>query len=43
MFKTAHDAANREVVRAELNLIGIAMRAERKVIDKIVDGLKFHS
>ena len=47
MFKTTHDAANREVVkaviRAELNLVGIAMRAERKVIDKIVDGLKFHS
>jgi hypothetical protein len=38
---------NREVVkaviRAELNLVGLAMRAERKVIDKIVDGLKFHS
>lgn len=47
MFKTSHDAANREAVRAvartELNLVGIAMRAERKVIDKIVDGLKFHS
>lgn len=47
MFRTTHDAANREVVRAvaraELNLVGIAMRAERKVIDKIVDGLKFHS
>jgi hypothetical protein len=47
MFKTSHDAANREVVkvvaRADLNLVGIAMRAERKVIDKIVDGLKFHS
>lgn len=47
MFKTTHDAANREVVKAvartELNLVGIAMRAERKVIDKIVDGLKFHS
>ena len=23
--------------------VGLAMRAERKVIDKIVDGLKFHS
>jgi len=23
-------------------LVGLAMRAERKVIDKIVDGLKFH-
>jgi hypothetical protein len=46
MFKTTHDAANREavrtVVRTELNLVGLAMRAERKVIDKIVDGLKFH-
>jgi hypothetical protein len=28
--------------RAELNVVGLAMRAERKVIDKIVDGLKFH-
>lgn len=47
MFTTTHDAANREAVRAvaraDLNLVGIAMRAERKVIDKIVDGLKFHS
>jgi len=47
MFRTNHDAANREVVRAvaraELNLVGLAMRAERKLIDKIVDGLKFHS
>jgi hypothetical protein len=47
MFKTTHDAANREVVkaviRADLNLVGLAMRADRKVTDKIVDGLKFHS
>jgi len=47
MFKTTHDAANREAVRTvartDLNLVGLAMRAERKVIDKIVDGLKFHS
>jgi len=47
MFKTAHDEANRAVVRAvaraDLNLVGLAFRAERKVIDKIVDGLKFHS
>jgi len=46
MFKTTHDAANRAVVkavaRAHLNLVGLAMRAERKVIDKVVDGLKFH-
>ena len=47
MFRTTHDAANRAAVkavaRADLNLVGLAMRAERKVIDKIVDGLKFHS
>jgi hypothetical protein len=47
MFKTSHDAANRgavrAVARADLNLVGIAMRAERNAIDKIVDGLKFHS
>lgn len=47
MFATTHDAANRAAVkavaRADLNLVGLAMRAERKVIDKIVDGLKFHS
>ena len=47
MFATTHDAANRKAVkavsRADLNLVGIAMRAERKVIDKIVDGLKFHN
>ena len=47
MFRTAHDAANRAVVKAvqrsDLNLVGLAVRAERKVVDKIVDGLKFHS
>ena len=47
MFKTTHDQANRAAVkavaRADLSLVGIAMRAERKVIDKIVDGLKFHT
>jgi hypothetical protein len=30
-------------IRADLNLVGLAMRAEPKVIDKIVDGLKFHA
>src|SRR5215216_52477 len=47
MFKTTHDAANRAVVkavpRADLNLVGLAFRAERKVIDKVIDGLKFHA
>jgi hypothetical protein len=47
MFKTTHDAANREAVKAvargDLNLVGLAVRAERKVVDKILDGLKFHA
>jgi hypothetical protein len=47
MFSTTHDSANREVVkaaqRADLNLVGIAIHAERRVVDKIVDGLKFHT
>ncbi|MDT5085296.1 MAG: hypothetical protein QOJ61_2339, partial [Mycobacterium sp.] len=30
-------------IRADLNLVGLAMRAERKMIDKIADGLKLHS
>ena len=47
MFKTTHDEANRAAVkalaRADLNLVGLAFRGDRKVIDKVVDGLKFHS
>jgi hypothetical protein len=47
MFKTTHDEANRAAVKAvprpDLNLVGLAVRAERKVVDKIIDGLKFHS
>lgn len=47
MFATTHDAANRAAVQAvsrpELNLVGLAFRAERKTIDKVVDGLKFHA
>jgi hypothetical protein len=46
MFITSHDAANRAVVKAvarpNLNLVGLALRAERKVIDKVINGLKFH-
>ena len=41
MFSTTHDAANRDAVRSvereQLNLVGLAFRAERKVVDKIVD------
>ncbi|HCI81793.1 MAG TPA: DUF2000 domain-containing protein [Ktedonobacter sp.] len=46
MFSTTHDAANRDEVRSvereNLNLVGLAIRADRKVVDKIVDKLKFH-
>jgi hypothetical protein len=44
-FRTTQDAVRREGEGGDprqLNLVGLAMRAERKVIDKIVDGLKFH-
>jgi hypothetical protein len=47
LFATDHDEANRAAVRAvpseHLDLVGIAFRAERKVVDKIVDRLRFHS
>ena len=46
LFETGHDEANRaamSVVPAdELDLVGIAFRAERKVVDKVVDRLRFH-
>lgn len=46
LFTTDHDEANRAAVarvRAEeLDLVGIAFRAERKTVDKVVDRLRFH-
>jgi len=46
LFATSHDEANRAAVAAvaaqDLDLVGIAFRAERKVVDKIVDRLRFH-
>jgi hypothetical protein len=47
LFATGHDEANRAAVAAvaveNLDLVGIAVRADRKAVDKIVDRLKFHS
>jgi len=47
MFATGHDAANRAVVAAlsteALDLVGLAMWGERKLVDKALDGLKLHS
>jgi hypothetical protein len=46
LFTTNHDEANRAAVAAvseeELDLVGVAFRAERKTVDKIVDRLRFH-
>ena len=46
LFTTNHDEANRGAVAAvatdDLDLVGIAFRAERKTVDKIVDRLRFH-
>jgi hypothetical protein len=46
LFETNHDEANRAAVAAvpadELDLVGIAFRAERKTVDKVVDRLRFH-
>ena len=46
LFATNHDEANRAAVSVvaadDLDLVGIAVRAERKAVDKIVDRLGFH-
>jgi hypothetical protein len=46
LFSTDHDEANRAAVARvpfeELDLVGIALRAERKVVDRVVDRLRFH-
>ncbi len=46
LFETNHDDANRAAVAVvaadDLELVGIAFRAERKTADKIVDRLRFH-
>jgi hypothetical protein len=46
LFATSHDAANRAAVAAvpadELDLVGIALRAERKVVDRVLDRLRRH-
>jgi hypothetical protein len=46
LFATNHDEANRAAVASvaahDLDLVGIAFRAERKTVDKVVDRLRFH-
>jgi len=47
MFSTGHDAANRETVKArqpeEMSIAGLALREERKLVDKITKGSKMHA
>jgi hypothetical protein len=46
LFETNHDEANRAAVAAvpaeALDLVGIGFRADRKVVDKVVDRLHLH-
>jgi hypothetical protein len=46
LFETNHDDANRAAVAVvaadDLDLVGIAFRAERRTVDKVVDRLRFH-
>ena len=46
MFATGHDAANRAAVRKyetdALNLVGLGLRDEKKIVDKITKGAKMH-
>ncbi len=46
LFATGHDEANRAAVRAvpsaELDLVGLALRAPHKAADGVLRGLKRH-
>ena len=46
MFKTGHDAANRATVKQyvpeAMNLVGLALRDEKKIVDKINKGGTMH-
>jgi hypothetical protein len=47
MFSTGHDAANRAAVRqvpaGNLNIVGLAIREDKKVVDKVTKGAKLHA
>ena len=46
MFSTGHDDANRAVFAehdaTEANTVGIALRADKKIVDKITKGARMH-
>jgi hypothetical protein len=47
LFSTQHDEANRAAVAAvtadELEIVGLALRGERKTVDKVLDKLRPHT
>jgi hypothetical protein len=47
MFSTGHDAANRAVFAEygpdDAKIVGLALRAEKKTVDKITKGAKMHA
>ncbi|WCK02197.1 DUF2000 family protein [Agrobacterium tumefaciens] len=47
MFATGHDAANRQVFSEfspdTAKVVGMALRADRKIVDKITKGAKLHA
>jgi hypothetical protein len=47
MFRTRHDAANRSALQqyapAEMNVVGLAVREEKKLVDKITRGATLHA
>lgn len=47
MFATGHDAANRAVFAQfavdDAKLVGLALRTDRKIVDKITKGARMHS
>jgi hypothetical protein len=46
MFRTGHDAANRETVKRrrpdEMSVVGLALREDRKLVNRITKGARMH-
>jgi hypothetical protein len=47
MFSTGHDAANRAAVKQHhpetLNVVGLALREDKRLVDKITKGARMHA
>jgi hypothetical protein len=47
MFSTGHDAANRATVKQyapdAMNVVGLALREDKKLVDKITKGARMHA